>query len=44
MSTSSAKENIMEEYVREKNLYTHLSASVLQIMEGLMKKDRKSVV
>lgn len=39
MSTSSAKENIMEEYVREKNLYTHLSASVLQIMEGLMKKE-----
>lgn len=39
MSTSSAKDTIMEEYVQEKEKYEHLSASVLQIMEGLMKKE-----
>lgn len=39
MGTSSAKDNIMDEYTQKKGLYGHLSASVLQITEGLMKKE-----
>ncbi len=39
MSTLSAKDNIMNEYTQKKGLYEHLSASVLQITEGLMKKE-----
>ncbi|MBD5134794.1 MAG: GTP pyrophosphokinase [Lachnospiraceae bacterium] len=39
MSTFSAKDNIMSEYTQKKGLYEHLSASILQITEGLMKKD-----
>lgn len=38
MSTFSTKDNIMSEYTQKKGLYEHLSASVLQITEGLMKK------
>lgn len=39
MGTSSTKDNIMKEYTLKKGLYEHLSASVLQITEGLMKKE-----
>ena len=39
MITFSTKENIMNEYTQKKGLYEHLSASVLRITEGLMKKD-----
>lgn len=39
MSTLSTKDNIMNEFTQKKGLYEHLSASVLQITEGLMKKD-----
>lgn len=39
MSSFSTKNNIMNEYIQKKGLYEHLSASVLQITEGLMKKD-----
>lgn len=39
MSTFSAKDNIMNEYTQKRGLYEHLSASVLQISEGLMKKE-----
>ncbi len=39
MSTLSTKDNIMNEYTQKRGLYEHLSASVLQITEGLMKKE-----
>lgn len=39
MNTVSTKESIMNEYTQKKGLYEHLSASVLQITEGLMKKE-----
>lgn len=39
MSTFSTKDKIMNEYKRKKGLYEHLSASVLQITEGLMEKE-----
>lgn len=39
MITFSAKDNIMSEYTQKRGLYEHLSASVLQITEGLMKKN-----
>lgn len=38
MSTFSTKDNIMNEYMQKKGLYEHLSVSVLQITEGLMRK------
>ena len=38
MGVLSTKDNIMNEYVQKKGLYEHLSASVLQITEGLMKE------
>lgn len=39
MNTVSTKESIMNEYTQKKGLYEHLSASVLRITEGLMKKE-----
>ena len=39
MSVLSTKDNIMKDYVQKKGLYEHLSASVLHIIEGLMKKE-----
>lgn len=38
MSTFSTKDSIMNEYMQKKGLYEHLSVSVLQITEGLMRK------
>lgn len=39
MSTLVIKDNIMNEYAQKRGLYKHLSAAVLQVTEGLMKKE-----